>query len=88
MRENAPTQGAAVAAPIQQGSHMSTHNKVAIVTGAGSGIGKAAALALLNEGYSVALAGRRADMLEKAVAESGAGARALAVVTDVANRIR
>ena len=58
-------------------------NKVAVVTGAGSGIGKASALALLNAGYCVALAGRRADMLAQAVAESGAGARALAVPTDV-----
>jgi NAD(P)-dependent dehydrogenase (short-subunit alcohol dehydrogenase family) len=64
---------------------MDSNSKVAIVTGAGSGIGKAAAQALLKEGYSVALAGRRADMLEKAVAESGAGPRALAVVTDVTN---
>jgi NAD(P)-dependent dehydrogenase (short-subunit alcohol dehydrogenase family) len=64
---------------------MNSNNKVAIVTGAGSGIGKAVALALLKEGYSVALAGRRADMLEQAVTESGAGSRALAVVTDVAN---
>ena len=64
---------------------MDSNNKVAIVTGAGSGIGKAAALALLKAGYSVVLAGRRADMLEKAVAESGAGSRALAVVTDVTN---
>ena len=59
--------------------------KVAVVTGAGTGIGKAAAMALLKEGYSVAFAGRRAEPLEKAVAESGAGARALAVPTDVAN---
>jgi NAD(P)-dependent dehydrogenase (short-subunit alcohol dehydrogenase family) len=59
--------------------------KVAVVTGAGSGIGKASALALLKEGYSVALAGRRAEPLEKAVADSGAGARALAVPTDVGN---
>ena len=58
-------------------------NKVAVVTGAGSGIGKASALALLNAGYCVALAGRRADMLAQAVAESGAGTRALAVPTDV-----
>ncbi|MDB5809848.1 MAG: family NAD(P)-dependent oxidoreductase [Betaproteobacteria bacterium] len=58
-------------------------NKVAVVTGAGSGIGKASALALLAAGYSVALAGRRADMLTQAVNESGAGARALAVPTDV-----
>jgi NADP-dependent 3-hydroxy acid dehydrogenase YdfG len=58
-------------------------NKVAVVTGAGTGIGKASALALLSAGYSVALAGRRADLLAQAVAESGAGARALAVPTDV-----
>ncbi len=64
---------------------MSSTNKVAIVTGAGSGIGKAAALALLREGYCVALAGRRAELLEQAAAESGAGSRALAVKTDVAN---
>ena len=63
---------------------MATSNKVAVVTGAGSGIGKASALALLKAGYSVALAGRRAELLEQAVAESGAGARALAVPTDVA----
>jgi NAD(P)-dependent dehydrogenase (short-subunit alcohol dehydrogenase family) len=59
--------------------------KVGIVTGAGTGIGKAAALALVKEGYSVAFAGRRAEPLEKAVAESGAGARAIAVPTDVGN---
>jgi NAD(P)-dependent dehydrogenase (short-subunit alcohol dehydrogenase family) len=58
-------------------------NKVAVVTGAGTGIGKASALALLNAGYSVALAGRRADLLAQTVSESGAGARALAVPTDV-----
>ncbi|MEP7069301.1 MAG: SDR family oxidoreductase [Usitatibacter sp.] len=59
--------------------------KVAVVTGAGPGIGKAAALALLKEGYSVALAGRRAEPLQKAIADSGAGARAIAVPTDVGN---
>jgi NAD(P)-dependent dehydrogenase (short-subunit alcohol dehydrogenase family) len=57
--------------------------RVAIVTGAGTGIGKAAALALLEAGYRVAFAGRRAEPLQKAVAESGAGERALAVPTDV-----
>ena len=46
--------------------------KVAVVTGAGTGIGKASALALLKEGYAVALAGRRKEPLDKAVAESGA----------------
>ena len=60
-----------------------TH-KVAVVTGAGTGIGKASALALLNAGYSVVLAGRRGELLEQAVAESGAGTRALAVPADVA----
>ena len=64
---------------------MSSHNKVAIVTGAGSGIGKATALALLKDGYRVSLAGRRKDRLEQAVGESGAGSRALAVPTDVTN---
>jgi NAD(P)-dependent dehydrogenase (short-subunit alcohol dehydrogenase family) len=60
---------------------MST-GKRAIVTGAGSGIGKAVALALLAEGYSVALAGRRKDALEQAAAESGSR-DALVVATDV-----
>jgi NAD(P)-dependent dehydrogenase (short-subunit alcohol dehydrogenase family) len=64
---------------------MATHNKVAIVTGAGSGVGKAATLALLNAGYSVALAGRRKEALEQTAKESGAGTRALAVPTDVSN---
>jgi NAD(P)-dependent dehydrogenase (short-subunit alcohol dehydrogenase family) len=57
--------------------------RVAIVTGAGSGVGKAAAFALLGAGWRVALAGRRADVLQAAAAESGAGDRALAVPTDV-----
>lgn len=63
---------------------MSELKKVAIVTGAGTGIGKAAALALLKDGWSVALAGRRAEPLQVVAQESGAGARALAVPTDVA----
>lgn len=59
-------------------------SKVALVTGAGSGVGRAVALALLEAGYSVALAGRRTDALEQTVALAGAaGARALAVPTDV-----
>ena len=60
-----------------------SHQKVAIVTGAGSGIGKAAALGLLGEGYAVALAGRRGELLEATAAESGAGERAQPVPTDV-----
>ncbi len=63
---------------------MNAHDKVAIVTGAGSGVGKAVALALLQEGYRVALAGRRQARLEQAVAEAGAAAgQALIVPTDV-----
>jgi NAD(P)-dependent dehydrogenase (short-subunit alcohol dehydrogenase family) len=59
-------------------------NKVALVTGAGSGIGRAAALALLKAGYDVVLAGRRADALEETRAAAGDAAdRALAVPTDV-----
>jgi NAD(P)-dependent dehydrogenase (short-subunit alcohol dehydrogenase family) len=57
--------------------------KVAVITGAGSGIGKQTALALLKEGYAVALAGRRVEPLETVAAESGAGERVLAVPTDV-----
>jgi len=58
-------------------------SKVAIVTGAGSGIGKATALALLAAGWRVALAGRRPEALLEVAAESGAGLRALPVATDV-----
>lgn len=61
------------------------HLRVAIVTGAGSGVGRASALALLNEGYAVALAGRREVLLREAADESGAGERALVVRTDVAD---
>jgi len=62
--------------------------KVAIVTGAGSGIGKAAALALLREGYRVALAGRRREALDKTRSESGGAAeRALVVPTNVADPV-
>jgi NAD(P)-dependent dehydrogenase (short-subunit alcohol dehydrogenase family) len=65
---------------------MTPNEKVAIVTGAGSGIGKAVAVTLLKNGYSVALAGRRSDALAEAVREAGAaGSRALAVTTNVAD---
>ena len=61
-------------------------SRVAIVTGAGSGIGKAAALALLGDGWRVVLAGRRPEPLRQVADDSGAGERALAVPTDVSDR--
>lgn len=61
------------------------NKQVAIVTGAGTGIGRAAALAMLKDGYHVVLAGRRPEPLQAVAAESGAGARALAVPTDVSD---
>ena len=65
---------------------MSSLGRVAIVTGAGTGVGKCSALALLEAGYAVALAGRRAELLEAVVAEAGpASSRALAVPTDVSD---
>jgi NAD(P)-dependent dehydrogenase (short-subunit alcohol dehydrogenase family) len=57
--------------------------RVAIVTGGGSGIGKAAALALLGDGWRVAIAGRRQDALDAVAQECGAGDCVLAVPTDV-----
>lgn len=64
---------------------MSTSPKVAIVTGAGTGIGRAVAIGLLEEGYSIVLAGRRAALLERTAGDAGThGARALVVPTDVA----
>lgn len=65
---------------------MSSGGKIAIVTGAGSGIGRAAALALLREGYSVVLAGRRPEALAETIVLAGdAGPRALAAPTDVSD---
>ena len=64
---------------------MSSHTRVAIVTGAGSGVGKAAALALLTDGYRVVLAGRRVDPLKEVAKQSGAGERARVVPTDVSD---
>ena len=65
---------------------MSTHDTVANVTGAGSGIGSATALTLLRNGWRVVLAGRRQDALDEAVRESGAAAgRALAQSADVSD---
>src|SRR5882762_4885558 len=65
---------------------MTSSEKVAIVTGAGSGIGKAVALALMREGYAVVLAGRRKERLEAAALEGkSSGARTLIVPTDVSD---
>jgi NAD(P)-dependent dehydrogenase (short-subunit alcohol dehydrogenase family) len=63
---------------------MAAGRKIALVTGAGSGIGRAVAVALMREGFAVVLAGRRADQLE-ATARAGeaAGGQALAVPTDI-----
>ena len=56
---------------------------IAIVTGAGSGIGRAVTMALANAGWSVVLAGRRAEQLEKAAREAGPDDRAVAMPTDI-----
>ncbi len=63
---------------------MSSFGKIAIVTGAGTGIGRRTTLALLQEGYSVALAGRRMEPLETTAAEAEpSGSKTLVVPTDV-----
>jgi NAD(P)-dependent dehydrogenase (short-subunit alcohol dehydrogenase family) len=64
---------------------MSQSIKVAIVTGASSGVGEASALALAREGYAVVLAGRRKELLETVAKEAGPGARTLVVPTDVSD---
>ena len=60
-----------------------TQKRVALVTGAGTGIGKSAALALLGDGYHVALVGRRKELLDKAAAESAAKDRVLVLPGDI-----
>ena len=59
-------------------------SQIALVTGASSGIGKACAQALLKEGWTVVLTGRREDALKQAIEEAGAdGARGIAIASDV-----
>jgi len=60
-----------------------SQKRVAIVTGAGTGIGKSAALALLKDGYNVALVGRRKEMLDQTASESGAKDRVLVCPADI-----
>jgi NAD(P)-dependent dehydrogenase (short-subunit alcohol dehydrogenase family) len=63
---------------------VSTAHRIALVTGAGSGIGRAVTLGFLEQGFAVVLAGRRKDRLDAVVEESGADrSRALAVAADV-----
>jgi len=62
-----------------------TETRVALITGAGSGIGKATALAFLGDGFRVVLAGRHLDKLAAVQAEAGANAVALPVRADVSN---
>ena len=65
-----------------------TPTKIALVTGAGSGIGRATALGLLGAGYAVVLVGRRAELLEAVARESGAPAdRVLAVPTNITDTV-
>ena len=65
---------------------MTTATKIALVTGAGSGVGRHVTIAMLREGYSVVLAGRRAEALDETIAAAGpVGDRALAVPTDVSD---
>ena len=66
---------------------MSASAKIALVTGAGTGVGRAVAIALAKAGYSLVLAGRRKEPLEKVAGEVNAtGSQALAVPTDVSKR--
>jgi NAD(P)-dependent dehydrogenase (short-subunit alcohol dehydrogenase family) len=63
---------------------MNGNRKIALITGAGSGIGRATSIALLKEGYSVVLTGRRAEALQQTAVQAGSdAAQALPIVADV-----
>jgi NAD(P)-dependent dehydrogenase (short-subunit alcohol dehydrogenase family) len=64
---------------------MTAHSKIALVTGAGTGIGKAVSLALLGAGYAVVLTGRRKELLEGTAGEAPAGARTLVFPADISD---
>lgn len=65
---------------------MAAADKIALITGAGSGVGRASSRALLQAGFAVVLAGRRRDALEQTAAEAGTdGTRALVVPSDVSD---
>src|SRR5256885_5145138 len=71
-------------ANLREGISPMAQVKVAIVTGAGTGVGKAASLALMAAGYQVVLSGRRKEPLEQTAKEGAAGGgKALVVPTDV-----
>ena len=65
---------------------MASTSKIALVTGAGTGVGRAAALALMNAGFTVVLAGRRKDKLDEVAGEGAkAGGKSLPVTADIAD---
>jgi NAD(P)-dependent dehydrogenase (short-subunit alcohol dehydrogenase family) len=77
----------AVEDPLGEGKPMTTSSKIALVTGAGTGVGKAVAIALAEAGYNLVLAGRRKEPLEEtAAAIIAAGSQALVAPTDVSKR--
>src|SRR5262244_1842423 len=73
-------------APTSREASTMSGQKIAIVTGAGTGVGRAAALALMRVGYAIVLAGRRKEMLDQVAAEGKAtNGQSLVVPTDVAD---